>query len=169
MTTIANYMVYILSFNTTKFYVGVTKNLDKRIQKHKDNPNRKLIKALKECSELNVTVLEENLTKGQALILEKAVSLELDTIANGYNLITGQWGGVNHPNYGKKVTEETRNKMRDKTGKGKKVLCTSNNRIYNSISAAAREFGISESTLRKRLSGPLKNNTDLILIRNKKT
>jgi len=64
---------------------------------------------------------------------------------------------------GRKLTESHRNNMRGKRKSinGKKVINAVTKEVFDSIAIAAKFFNLNEGTLRARLSGRLKNNTDL--------
>ncbi len=76
--------------------------------------------------------------------------------------------GENHPFYGIKKPEFAeaqkgyKNKMFGKTAvNAKKVVDNSTGKIFNSCRDAAKFYNLKESTLRSRLNGRIKNNTQL--------
>jgi hypothetical protein len=77
----------------------------------------------------------------------------------------GFFGMVLEPwNKGKTHSEETRNKMREKSigripGTAKKVIDTSTGRIFNSAKEAAIYSGINHGTMKDRLNGRRTNKT----------
>jgi group I intron endonuclease len=78
--------------------------------------------------------------------------------------ISNSVSGEKNPMWGKTHSEETRNKMREKSigripGTAKKVIDTSTGRIFNSAKEAAIYSGINHGTMKDRLNGRRTNKT----------
>jgi group I intron endonuclease len=80
------------------------------------------------------------------------------------NKISNSLSGPKNHMWGKKHSEETRNKMREKSigripGTAKKVIDTSTGRIFNSAKEASVYAGINHGTMKDRLNGRRTNKT----------
>lgn len=101
--------LYSVTFPNDKKYIGITaKGIEGRIRAHYDASKRidnKFYRALKKygAENVDITVLATNLTKEEAILLEKAFIEEFDTKTNGYNSTEGGEGVS-----GLKYTDEIR-------------------------------------------------------------
>lgn len=91
--------------------------------------------------------------------------------------------GINNPNYGKVISKEQKEILRKaQTGRKhsketiekrvskfrKKVIDTSTQIIYSSITDAAKSINLSPAQLGRKLNGECKNNTTLVYLKNNK-
>jgi group I intron endonuclease len=101
------YLVYCLTFSNNKKYIGITSNFNRRMSQHKHAANRnfksKLYYAVNKYGWENIhkEIISSNLTKLEAMELEKKFILEFDSVNSGYNLTPG----------GEMVTEHCRQEM----------------------------------------------------------
>ena len=126
--TIDRYIIYKISFlNNPKVYIGQTNSLRRRYNEYKchlnnsSKKNWKIHNALRKYGienaifEVIATCLINN--KDCANQAEIALIEQYDSFENGYNMTVGGGGhsglkGENHPLWGKKHSEEAKNKMR---------------------------------------------------------
>jgi predicted GIY-YIG superfamily endonuclease len=134
MKTPIQYSVYILPKEN---YCGVTTNIDRRINEHKNKG--------KDISSVKV-VLETN-CKETALAYEKHHHLELGM--NGY-IYTDKWRVIQREKCDTIVPSNKRKK---------KIICIETGAIYDSLRECSREFGSSHGNLSKHLKGHIAHTT----------
>lgn len=126
-----NYLIYKYTSPSGKSYIGQTKDLKQRIEKHKSSSEcRAFSLAIKKygLENFHLSILDENLSIDMANELEEFYINEYRTLHPfGYNLHSGGLNhicseetkqklseairGVNHPMFGKKRSEESRKKI----------------------------------------------------------
>lgn len=189
------YSVYCLTnMITNEKYIGATKNPHARWETDGARYDHgKISKAIKQYGWDNFKkeIIESGLTKAQAEEKEQYYISLFNTIEDGYNiqpggnLFTGMFGesnpfyndhrfaGENHPMYGKKHTEKTREKMSrnhwDCKGSNnpfyddhrfagvnhpnrKPVQCIETGEIYVTVTEAERKTGIPRQNIRKQIN-----------------
>ena len=111
------------------FYIGMSINKNRP----KDFKNRtKQWFNIFNNNKIEVYVVSENLTKEDALELERFLIEESDGLVNQY------YNGYKTWNKNKKLSEQHKSNLKENSGLAKKVICLDNNNIYNSATDAVK-------------------------------
>lgn len=86
-------------------------------------------------------------TKKKISISKRGHSVSEETRKKLSQTHKGLQAGENNPRFGVEVSEETRKKLRETSTNAKKVICIETKKIYPSVAAANREFGLSSTSI----------------------
>jgi group I intron endonuclease len=142
--------IYVLKHPITNDirYVGQAVDLKKRLDHHiqtskvtnrhisnwiKSLPNKPIIEVIEECDNTNSNERERYWIKHY-----RDLGLDLCNHSNG-----GEGAGIGNTNcLGRKLSEETKEKLRRANKQGKKTLHISSGKIYNTLKEACKELNI---------------------------
>ena len=140
--------------NDNVFYIGCSKNENRPEDTVRRSDGWKEIHSSFGC---NVEVVKRNLSKENALELEKFMIEETENLSNKV------YNGWKSWNSGISLTDKHKENLSDNSGKAKQVLNIDSGLVYKNIREAAKLNNINYSTLRGKLNGTRTNNTNLRL------
>ena len=168
--------IYKIVSPSNKVYIGQAVDILNRLKRYKNlncKSQCKIYESLKfygyenhtfeiieECSEKDLNLTERKWQDYYNVIDECGMNLKLTKIEDRSGRMSNESKyKMKIAKLGKKASEETKLKMKQNSGKSKKVICVETGRIWNSATDCALENNINQYTLRVKLSGNYKNNT----------
>lgn len=160
------FIVYKLTFPNNKFYVGITKNLKKRIREHIDrantNKNLPIVNAIKKYKFFKLSILSSHFKLKNAYNSEIYFIKKFNTITPyGYNVTHGGPGVKGFSKLGRIKTKtqiqasiNTANTILRKYIEKKRIpIKCSNGKIYESINKASADTGTTVGCIHRVLRG----------------
>lgn len=153
-----------------KEYIGITNDVKRRWSAngahYKDSP--KFWNAILKYGwdSFEHIILYDALSRNEAREKEIEIIKARDSVSGGYNISAGGdippvfYGESNH-NYGKHFSDEVRQKMSDKHAdfkggkhpRAKAVICVETGKVYDTITEASIDVGVSRSCIRDVCNG----------------
>lgn len=139
--------------NNKVFYIGCSKN---NLRPFDFKARSKEWFDVFNSTEISVDIIKQELKK------EDALELELFLIENYNGLVNKVGNGYTPWNFGLKLSNEHKEKLKKNSGRAKKVKCTLTGKVYKTVTEASNYTKYSRGHVKNMLNGLRTNKTSLV-------